>query len=171
PETGPPAPAPSVLAEVLSLAETDLGGSLGPATASAGVPFTVVPVRDRAALARARLNAIAWERHLRDAWGPHVYVVTDDADDADARVRMFAPAMGIAEDPATGGAAAALIALLAARDAKGDETLSWVVEQGIEIGRPSRLHLEADVRAGHLVAARVGGTAVRVSRGWMDDGT
>jgi trans-2,3-dihydro-3-hydroxyanthranilate isomerase len=168
PEIGPPPPEPAVVARLLSLDEADLGGSLGTAYASAGVPFLFVSVRGRAALARARVDAAAWERHLADAWGPHVYVVTDDAGDgADLRARMFAPAMGIAEDPATGGAVTALAALLAARDAGGDGTLRWTIDQGVEMGRPSRLHVEADVRGGALTAVRVGGGAVLVSEGEM----
>lgn len=168
PETGPPPPAPGVVAQLLSLDEADLGGSLGTAHATAGVPFLFVSVRGRAALARARVDAGAWERHLADAWGPHLYVMTDDAGgEASLRARMFAPAMGIPEDPATGGAVTALAALLAARDASGDGTLRWVVDQGVEMGRPSRLHVEADVRGGALAAVRVGGSAVLVSEGEM----
>jgi trans-2,3-dihydro-3-hydroxyanthranilate isomerase len=168
PEVGPPPPPPALVARLLSLDEAELGGSLGTAHATAGVPFLFVSVRDRAALARARVDAGAWERHLADAWGPHLYAVTDDAGgEATLRARMFAPAMGIAEDPATGGAVTALAALLAARDAAGDGTLRWVVDQGVEMGRPSRLHVEADVRGGALTAVRVGGSAVRVSEGEM----
>lgn len=168
PETGPPPPPPAVVAELLSLDEADLGGSLGTAFATSGVPWLFVSVRDRAALGRVRLNGGAWERHLAGAWAPHLYVVTDDAEgDATLRARMFAPAMGIAEDPATGAAVTALAALLAARDAAGDGTLRWIIEQGVEMGRPSRLHVEADVRGGTISAVRVGGSAVLVSEGEM----
>lgn len=168
PEFGPPPPAPEVLAELLSLSVGDLGGSLDAAQASAGVPFLFVPVRSRDALARVRINLVTWEREIASGWAPHVYVMTDDADDgAHLRVRMFAPAMGIAEDPATGGAAAALAALLARRDAGADGSHAWTVEQGIEMGRPSRLEVEADVAAGRLAAVRVGGSSVLVSHGTM----
>jgi trans-2,3-dihydro-3-hydroxyanthranilate isomerase len=168
PETGPPPPEPAIVARLLSLDEGDLGGSLGTAYATSGVPWLFVSVRDRAALGRARMDAATWEGHLADAWGPHVYVVTDDAEDGvTLRARMFAPAMGIAEDPATGAAATALAALLAARDGAGDGRLRWTVEQGVEMGRPSRLHVEADVRGGALAAVRVGGGAVLVSEGEM----
>ncbi len=168
PELGPPPPPPAVVAELLSLEEAELGGSLGTAHATCGVPFLFVSVRDRGALGRVRLDGGVWERHLSGAWGPHVYVVTDDADaGASLRARMFAPAMGIAEDPATGGAVTALAGLLAARDAAGDGTLRWTIEQGVEMGRPSRLHVEADVQAGTVTAVRVGGAAVRVSDGEM----
>ena len=169
PEAGPPPPAPTLLAEVLSLDEADLGGSLPIATQSAGVPFLFVSVRTRDALARARVETGAWERHLRDAWSPHVYVVTDDAgeDGVALRARMFAPAMGIVEDPATGGAATALTGLLAARDADTDGTWSWTVAQGVEMGRPSRILIEADVRDRRVAQVRVGGAAVLVSEGEM----
>ncbi|HYW12045.1 MAG TPA: PhzF family phenazine biosynthesis protein [Longimicrobium sp.] len=168
PEFGPPPPTPAVVAELLSLDEAELGGSLGTAHATSGVPFLFVSVRDRAALGRVRLDGGAWERHLSGAWGPHVYVVTDDADEgASVHARMFAPAMGIGEDPATGGAVTALAGLLAARDATGDGTLRWTIHQGVEMGRPSRLHVEADVHGGAVTAVRVGGGAVRVGDGEM----
>lgn len=169
PELGPPPPAPGVLAELLSIDEAELGGSLETANYSAGVPFLFVSVRGADALARVRLDVGAWERHLRDAWSPHVYVVADAAGDEGValRARMFAPAMGITEDPATGGAATALAGLLAARDAESDGTWCWTVLQGVEMGRPSRIMIEADVRDRRVAQVRVGGGAVRVSEGEM----
>jgi trans-2,3-dihydro-3-hydroxyanthranilate isomerase len=80
---------------------------------------------------------------------------------------MFAPAIGITEDPATGAAATALGGYLAARAAQNDGTLRWVVEQGFEMGRPSILNVEADKTNGELSAVRVGGQAVMVSEGWI----
>lgn len=169
PELGPPPPAPAALAEVLSIAESDLGGSVPAANYSAGVPFLFVSVRSRDALARARVDVGAWERHVADAWAPHLYVSTDDAgeDGVALRARMFAPAMGIPEDPATGGAATALAGLLAGRDAEGNGTWCWKVLQGVEMGRPSRITVEADVLDGRVAQVRVGGGAVLVSEGEM----
>jgi trans-2,3-dihydro-3-hydroxyanthranilate isomerase len=80
---------------------------------------------------------------------------------------MFAPATGIAEDPATGAAAAALTGYLAATRPPANETLRWVVDQGVEMGRPSRLHVECDRNGGRVVAVRVGGSAVMVSEGTL----
>jgi trans-2,3-dihydro-3-hydroxyanthranilate isomerase len=169
PEAGAPPPAPAVLAEVLSIDEADLGGSLPASNYSAGVPFLFVSVRDRDALARARVDVGAWERHLSQAWAPHLYVMTDDAGEEGVtlRTRMFAPSMGIPEDPATGGAATALAGLLAARDATADGTYCWKVVQGVEMGRPSRIMVEADVRDRRVAQVRVGGAAVLVSEGEM----
>jgi trans-2,3-dihydro-3-hydroxyanthranilate isomerase len=78
---------------------------------------------------------------------------------------MFAPGMGIAEDPATGAAAAALAGYLAATLPPGNGTLRWVVDQGIEMGRPSRMHVECDRDGDRVVAVRLGGSAVMVAEG------
>ena len=78
---------------------------------------------------------------------------------------MFAPGIGVPEDPATGSACVALGGYLAARDPRFDGTLRWVVEQGFEMGRPSILEVEADKKAGRITAARVGGQTVLVCEG------
>jgi trans-2,3-dihydro-3-hydroxyanthranilate isomerase len=80
---------------------------------------------------------------------------------------MFAPGLGIGEDPATGGACAALAGFLALRADTRDGTLRWIVDQGVEMGRPSRLELEVDVKRGQLAAIRVGGCSVLVSSGTL----
>jgi trans-2,3-dihydro-3-hydroxyanthranilate isomerase len=81
------------------------------------------------------------------------------------RARMFAPTLGVPEDPATGSAAAALAGYLADRENTAGGRLRWVVEQGFEMGRPSLIHIEAEKADGRVTAVRVGGTAVRVSEG------
>jgi trans-2,3-dihydro-3-hydroxyanthranilate isomerase len=81
---------------------------------------------------------------------------------------MFAPAMGIAEDPATGAAAVALAGFLAERQRPPAGTTRWLICQGADMGRPSRMDLEADLAAGALAAVRVGGAAVLIGRGSLD---
>lgn len=160
-----PAPPAAEIAAGLSLAEADLGsGEQGPEVVSCGVPFLIVPLRDREALARARVDMGLWERFLAEPWTGSVYLVAP-GEAADLRTRMFGPAMGIVEDPATGAAASALAGYLALRAPQAEGTLRWTVEQGIEMGRPSRLELEADKRGGAVTAVRVGGAAVRVGEG------
>jgi trans-2,3-dihydro-3-hydroxyanthranilate isomerase len=84
---------------------------------------------------------------------------------------MFAPDLGIVEDPATGSAAATLAGYLAIASAEHrgtrDGTLAWRVDQGVEMGRPSLLELSADLRDGAVTAVRVGGSAVLVSEGTL----
>jgi trans-2,3-dihydro-3-hydroxyanthranilate isomerase len=167
-----PAPAGRAeLAALLSLAEDEvLDAPLSPAASSAGVPFLFVPVRDRAALGRARLDPARWEALLSGAWARSVFVFTADAElpGSHLRGRMFAPEMGIPEDPATGSAAAALGGYLAAQERPADGTFHRVVEQGFEMGRPSLLHVEVDVAGGEVRAVRVGGAAVQVGWGEME---
>lgn len=166
-----PGPEPAALAAMLSLAPADLCTAAGlPAFASCGFPFLIVEVRDAAALGRARLDHALWRDLLAEAWSREVYLITRDPAglEVDFRVRMFAPAAGIGEDPATGGAAAALGGWLGLREAPADGITRYVLAQGLEIGRPSRLEVEAETRAGQVIAVRVGGGAVLVSEGTIE---
>jgi trans-2,3-dihydro-3-hydroxyanthranilate isomerase len=79
---------------------------------------------------------------------------------------MFAPGLGIPEDPATGSAAAAFAGLLASRLGDGEHTVA--IEQGYEMGRPSVIRLASVVRAGRLVSASIGGDAVVVTEGTIE---
>ncbi len=171
PEFGPDPPPAAAIAAMLSLRADDLMDSpFTPQAVSCGTPFLFVPVRDRACLKRARLDLARWESVLASFWGPSVFLFTFDAEGegADLRARMFAPAMGIPEDPATGSAAAAIAGYLGTRNRKPSGTLRWVIEQGVEIGRPSILEVEADKAEGRITAVRVGGASVRVSEGVME---
>ena len=170
PEAGPPPPSAAELAAVLSLEPNEvLDGVMKPEAVSCGTPFLFVPVRDRACVARSRINVERWERALKGYVADMVFVFAMEAEHAghDVRARMFAPGIGVPEDPATGSACVALAGYLAWRDPRTDGTLGWVVEQGFEMGRPSILEIEADKRAGVVTAARVGGRTVVVCDGTM----
>ncbi|HZD06432.1 MAG TPA: PhzF family phenazine biosynthesis isomerase, partial [Longimicrobiales bacterium] len=158
------------LAAMVSLEPEALGcGDLEPEMVSCGLPFVVVPVADVDAARRSRLDSGVWEELTTGAWSRMVYVVTrgGEGEGIDLHVRMYAPSVGVPEDPATGSAAAALGGYLGART-EGDGTWTWRVEQGLEIGRPSLLEVEADVGEGAVTAVRVGGRCVTVSRGSME---
>jgi trans-2,3-dihydro-3-hydroxyanthranilate isomerase len=179
------APDAALLAEALSLDPADLlGGDYAPRVASCGLPFTLVPVRDRAAVARARVRPDAWERaYAGPGWGRGasegaMVVAMDAAADAaaggaDARARVFVPELAVPEDPATGSACAALGGYLARRTPRLDGALRWTVAQGVEMGRPSLLHVTAEKRAGEVAAVRVGGESVVACVGtlYLRDGT
>ena len=170
PEVGPEPPGNGDLAAMLSLEESDLlGGKWVPQALSCGTPFLFIPVRDREALGRVRIDAARWEALLSDYWTNDLYLFCFDPEreGSDLRARMFAPGMGIGEDPATGAAATALAGYLAARDQRPVGTVRWVVEQGFEMGRPSIIEVEADVEGGGVTAVRVGGRSVMVSEGQM----
>lgn len=170
PEEGPPAPPADDLAHMLGLQAADLLDAPSPGAYSCGVPFLFVPVRDRSALARARLSVPVWEEVLGGHAAREVFVVTEDARSPEAthRARMFAPRLGIPEDPATGSAAAAFAGWAASALAPGEGTLRWRIVQGVEMGRPSLMEVEADRTAAGLVAVRVGGESVRIGEGRLD---
>jgi trans-2,3-dihydro-3-hydroxyanthranilate isomerase len=168
PEFESDAPAPDALARVLSLADGDvLGGSVAPEVASCGVPFLFVPVRDRATLGRARVRLDEFTALLSNRSTQKVFVFCDDPEREGShyRARMFAPGIGVPEDPATGSACAAFGGYLGKRDPRREGTLRWVVEQGFEMGRPSLLEIELDKADGSISAVRVGGNSVLVSKG------
>ncbi len=171
PEAGPDPPAAEAIAAMISLRPDELmGNPFAPQAFSCGTPFLFVPVRDRACLKRARLDLGSWESTLASFWAPSVFIFTFDAEGerADLRARMFSPDMGVAEDPATGSAAAAIAGYLGMRNRKPSATLRWVIEQGVEMGRPSILEVEADKFEGRITAVRVGGASVLVSEGVME---
>jgi len=170
PEAGPAPPPPAVLAKLIGVNESDiLVVGDAPQAVSAGVPFLFLPLRSREAVGRACVDLAVWKSELAGAWADKVYVFCRDAErpGTDVRARMFAPSAGIMEDPATGSAAAAFAGYLAWRSDTRDGTLTWTVEQGVEMGRPSVLRLQADLAGGTVTAVRVGGTSVRMGQGTL----
>jgi trans-2,3-dihydro-3-hydroxyanthranilate isomerase len=155
------------LAVALGLMPTDIGfDHHKPTVFSAGVEFTFVPVRDRDALHRARAVPATW----RDTFGTHgAYIYTRLPQDTGRafRARMFDPGAGIAEDPATGSAAAALAGVVARFEGLADGRHVLPIEQGVEMGRPSLVTLELEIAAGRLDGTRIGGEAVVVSEGTL----
>jgi trans-2,3-dihydro-3-hydroxyanthranilate isomerase len=170
PETGPPPPGRSHLADMLSLDPSDiLGGMTAPQAISCGFPFLIVPLRDLDAVKRARVRMDQWDSALKSYWAPDVMVFARDAErEGVIRARVFVPGQGIIEDPATGSAAAALGGYLAARESAPSGNFTYVVEQGFEIKRPSIIELEVDKKDGEVTAVRVGGSAVMVSEAMME---
>jgi trans-2,3-dihydro-3-hydroxyanthranilate isomerase len=165
----------SDVAALIGLEESDIGGGpfkseLKIEQVSCGLEYFIIPVRTLEAVRCSSLDTARWKKMLSKSWAKFVYVVSMEAEGegVDAHVRMYAPGSGVPEDPATGSAAAALGGYLSAADGSTEASLSWTVEQGIEMGRPSILHVEADRRHGATSAIRVGGSAVRVSRGTME---
>jgi trans-2,3-dihydro-3-hydroxyanthranilate isomerase len=163
-----PPPRP-LLAQLLGLPEAALAApEIRAGGFSAGVPLTIIPMRDAAALAAVQVDVAAF-RANRTALGPapalYPIYMEDWRRGRAIRVRMFAPLFGIGEDPATGGAAAALPAFLAENQNLSQGTTRWMISQGSEMGRPSTIGLEADSEAGRIKAVRVDGSALIVSEG------
>lgn len=168
PEVLGEAPSRERLAAALSLPVDALrADDWSPQIVSCGTPFLFVPLRDRAAVAAARAKPDVWDEVFAGRATSEVFLFATEGErpGSDVHARMFAPSLGITEDPATGSAAAALAGYLGARDSRTTGTLRWVVEQGFEMGRPSILDVEADKHNGRVVSSRVGGSSVTVTSG------
>ena len=150
------------IAQILDINPEDI---LDCGAVSCGLPFLFINLRNLAVIGKARLNLSLWSDILSSYWAPHLYLFTREtiAKDVDIHARMFAPGLGITEDPATGSGATALAAYLAKSSPQG--TLEWVIEQGIEMGRPSLLKATADCHNNQIQTIRVGGNSVLVSEG------
>jgi trans-2,3-dihydro-3-hydroxyanthranilate isomerase len=170
PEMAGKPPERGAMALALGLDTDEIGcGVYQPAVYSAGVLFYLVPVRDTRALARIKVNLGGWD-DLFPLGTSSVYCFTtvDDEPDTELAARMFAPGMGLGEDPGTGAAAAALIGLLA-RHADFDEgQAEFRLRQGAEMGRPCRISLQLRKSGNALTHASIGGHAVIVGAGAFD---
>lgn len=168
PEFSDEIPPISEIASMLSLETTDLlTEEMSPQVVSCGVPFLFVPLRNKIALEQAKLNKTLWERVLKDKLGSSIYLFTEEVESSESHfcARMFAPAMGIEEDPATGSAAAAFGGYLGVRESLKTGKWVWVIKQGVEMGRPSILRVEADKQERKIQEIRVGGASVLMSQG------
>ena len=155
----------AAIAAALTLAPSDIGEGR-PARWSAGIPLTFVPIVSLAAMARCRPDLAKFDAAF--GAGAAVYVFCNETAEPGHHfhARMFAPGMGVSEDPATGSAAAAFAGLLARRLSDGTHALT--IEQGYEMGRPSLIRLAMEIAAGRLVSASIGGDAVIVTEGTIE---
>jgi trans-2,3-dihydro-3-hydroxyanthranilate isomerase len=137
---------------------------------SVGMPFVCIPVRNLGIAQQARFDMAAWlanfeEAEPLDVLCPYVYCRETVGHENAFHVRMFAPHHGIPEDPATGSAAAAFAGAIAHFDGLTNGPVALIIEQGVEMGRPSEIRLELEGRGGAIEVARIGGHAVKVAEG------
>lgn len=152
----------AAVAAALRIDDADLAvGRLAPQVVSTGVAHLLVPVRDRAAVARVRPDVERLVALVRSLDGQGCYVFSLDPIDPRARAhaRFFNPAVGISEDAATGSAAGPLGCYLAARGVTRDGS-TILIEQGHALGRPSQIGVSV---AGDRV--EVSGRAIVVAEG------
>jgi len=157
------------VARALGLDESDLAITGLPCEIiSTGLPIHVVPVGSLSAVRHAQLQRHEADDIARDLGFGDLFLFTFETVSPDATVhcRMFAPHFGIPEDPASGAALGALAAYLVKhRLARPGDRLAFIGEQGLELGRPSRLYVDADIRGDQAVNIKVGGQCVLVGQG------
>jgi trans-2,3-dihydro-3-hydroxyanthranilate isomerase len=169
-EAGSLAP-PERLAAALGLIPAEIGfENHRPTKYTAGVAFAFVPVASLTAMAKARVAQPHWDAALKGQGltGAFLYCRQAVHTTSHFHARMFAPDMGITEDPATGSAAAAFAGVVQQFDRLPDGQHRRLIEQGYEMGRPSLIALTMEVEIGKLTAVRIGGHAVRVAEGRIE---
>ena len=164
-------PSDSDLAQILSLEPRQIGSAdHHPTMVSAGVPFVCVPLVDRVAVTTAVPNLSRWNAVLEANGRPSavfLYCRDPELPGSHYHARMFAPAFGLHEDPATGSAVAAFAGAIVAFDRLADGDHTFVIEQGFAMGRPSLITLGLDIADGVLTEASIGGGAVVVAQGTL----
>lgn len=174
PTFGPRLEDPAPIAEMLSLDVADIDEWLPVEVVSCGVPFLYVPLKSLDAARRARPRADLMERALAGVVPPEVLVFTREVEHAGSTVhsRMFAPPLGITEDPATGAASGPLGSYLVRHGlvrGGGDGGAAEIVsEQGIEMGRPSFIKIRIETGGEEITGVHVGGQCVYMGEGFIE---
>lgn len=153
------------VAAALGLSIGDLDPKLPIETVSTGVPFTVTPIRSLKVLQNLRIDPARTSEYLTQSGGKFFYFVCRETTNPATRLHARMLFYG-GEDPATGSAAGCATAWMVAHGvAHPDERV--LIEQGVEMKRPSRIFVRASKSDNRVVNVRVGGNAVEVMRGQM----
>jgi trans-2,3-dihydro-3-hydroxyanthranilate isomerase len=161
-----PAPDNTAIAAALGIASAEIGfDGFQPSRWSAGNPFTFVPLAGLAVMARCNPDRPEFDAAFGSG-GAYLFCRETVEPGHAFHARMFAPAMGVREDSATGSAAAAFVGVLGPHVGEGAHTLA--IEQGYEMGRPSLIQLAMTMQAGRLVSATIAGDAVIVTEGTIE---
>jgi trans-2,3-dihydro-3-hydroxyanthranilate isomerase len=153
----------SKIAEVTGIRAEDIAPELPIQTVSTGVPFTILPLRSLEAIRRLQINQQRASEFLGASGGKFFFCVTRETVDSTARLhaRMF---FYNGEDPATGSASGCAAAWMVRHGvAQPDERV--LIEQGVEMNRPSRIFVRASRHDDRVVNVHVGGNVVEVLRG------
>src|SRR5436305_3554724 len=135
------APCPTDLAAVLSIEPAEVSQVF---FAGAGVPFCFAQLSSNEAVDRATINRAAWAATLSRAWSPHVFFFAGNLrDGGKLYARMWAPALGIEEDNATGSACAALAGAMASKHDVGGTAYRLYIQQGVVMGLRSDMQVHA----------------------------
>ena len=134
-----------------------------------GVPFCFAQLNSNEVVDRAAINRAAWAATLSRAWSPHVFFFAGNLrDGGKLYARMWAPALGVEEDPATGSACAALVGAMASKSDFGGTAYRLSIEQGVSMGRRSDMEAEARKRDGVVTSVSVGGATAYIASGEIE---
>lgn len=156
------------VAAAIGLAVEDLAENLPIQPVSTGVPFLFVPVKSLEAIRRCRPDTAALRNlFVTDPMMVYMFTTETSASDIQIHARMFGPhVIDVPEDPATGIAAGPMGAYAAFYQVLPRQpTMHFMIEQGIEMGRPSQIHVEVKTQDEYIRSIRIGGQAVIVGEG------
>ena len=160
------APAPADLAAVLSIEPAEVSQSF---FAGVGVPFCFAQLKSNGAVDRAAINRAAWTATLSRAWSPNLFFFAGDLrDGGNLYARMWGPALGVEEDPATGSACAALVGARASKHEFGGTAYRLSIQQGVSMGRRSEIEAEAHKSGGVVTSVSVGGATAYIASGEIE---
>jgi len=143
----------------------DLDATLPVETVSTGLPFTITPLRKLSVLKNLRIDPVRSSKYLEQSGGGFFYFVCRETSNPETRLRARMLFYG-GEDPATGSAAGCAAAWMVAHGvAQPDERV--LIEQGVEMKRPSRIFVRASNSDNRVVNVRVGGNAIEIMRSEM----
>ena len=164
-------PDDAIIAETLGLEPADLGSdTYRGGMYTAGLGYYMVPVRSIEVLKRIHIERRGWNQVFPlDHHAVFAFVPTPDEQGNDFAARMFTTELSSGEDPATGSAAAAMIALLA-ETGPDDGQFDLSLRQGCKMGRPSRISMRFSKSGGVLERAGIGGSAILLGQGELDLG-
>jgi len=158
-------------AAVLDLPEAALASNAPVQVVSCGLPYVLVPLARREAVDRAMLNLAAYDRLIgsaANANGVFLFSLEPGRDNATAYSRMFAPLIGVAEDPATGSASGPLGCYLVRHNLVPAASAGAMLSlQGVKMGRPSHVHISIGVDGADIRSVRVGGASVLAGEGTL----
>jgi trans-2,3-dihydro-3-hydroxyanthranilate isomerase len=157
------------IASVLNLTPADIDQRFPIQEVSTGIPFIIVPLKSLQALKNAKINLERYEQLIQTTNATEILIFSPEPYNSENQlsVRMFAPALGIPEDPATGSANGCLAGYLIQSNYFNTEQIDIKVEQGYEINRPSLLFLKAAKKA-DKIEVNVGGNVVKIAQGeWI----
>ena len=162
-------PAVEAIADALNISPRDIGYGLHtPSMFEAGNTPLFVPLKDRATLSKIHASQAAWAGlGAGGSFGIYAFC-RGPADSHSFHARLFAPEAGVVEDPATGSAVAAFAGAVQKGLVLEDGLSSWVINQGEDMGRPSQLFLDIEIKNEAIQSVHVGGFAVRVARGVLN---
>lgn len=160
-------PEPEAIAAALGLEPAEIGFGLhAPSRHGVGPAFTFVPLASTDALGRTRLDQAGFAA-LGEPCALYLYALDPEGIGHRYQARMFAPHLGVPEDPATGSAAAAFAGVMMQFEPLGEGTHEVAIRQGVAMGRPSEIGLQIVIASGALRSVEIAGAAVVMSEGTL----